>query len=160
MSLCEGNWSSAIRWEKQKGTDVTDDKYVSDGDVHVCPYTGTAIRVTYTGLKNNKVLDGTCNKNGEDEITKDQRFKIDYTRTAGTGKNEKSYHYEGNGRVLNKGNGPAFIYGRVTVTADAGNSSNGDTGVWEAVRIGGHGGGPGTGEGTDVASAESTAKGT
>src|SRR5215207_820031 len=153
MGLCEGEWNSAIRWERQDGADVPAekaDKYVSDGAVHICPHTGTDIRVTYTDLKNNKVIDGTCNKLGEDEVTKDQRFKIDYTRTQG----KKSYHYEGAGRAPNKGNGPAFIYVRVTVTATETDTSNGDKGVWEAVRIGGHGGGPGAGEGTDAAPSE------
>ena len=145
MEMCEGNWSSAIRWETKNGaavpdTDTNKNKYEADGKLHVCPYAGTDIRVTYIG-ENNKFGDvkaGTCVLVGDGE-----RFKFKFTRTDD---DNIVYLYEGDGRVFNNGAGPSFIHGTVKATAANGPTGGVKTGVWEAVRIGGVHGDPGTGE--------------
>ncbi|HKG14782.1 MAG TPA: hypothetical protein VKB12_15755 [Pyrinomonadaceae bacterium] len=152
MELCEGNWVSAIRWEKKKGHVVTKEEYAEDGTLHVCPYDETTVRVTYIrNKKSGPVLEGTCNSLGEKE-----RFKLEFERTDD---NDDTYHYVGYGRVLNDGNGPAVINGRVTVTAE-GIPAGGDEGMWEAVRIGGHDGRPGGHEGSNADPSQTTTTGT
>lgn len=133
MEFCEGNWSSAIRWETENGAAVSDEEkrtYVADGKLHVCPYTGMNLFVTYISSNGvvGKQMPGTCDKLGEDG-----RFKFEYTRIDD---DDNSYLYEAYGRVLNGGAGPGFMYGTVTVTAPGGAAGGFKTGGWEAFRIG------------------------
>ncbi|HVF67062.1 MAG TPA: hypothetical protein VM914_05340 [Pyrinomonadaceae bacterium] len=144
MDLCEGNWSSAIRWETKGGAAVPDadkNKYEDDGKLHVCPYVGTNIRVTYINKNNlpGKMVEGTCDMAGGDR----ERFKLTYARTAD---DERVWQYEGYGRVLNGGAGPGFINGRVTVSAAGGPAGGVRAGVWEAIKLGDHGRALGTHE--------------
>lgn len=152
MGLCEGNWDSVVRWDKQGGAALPKD-YQSDGSLHVCPYANTAIQgqqtvtVDVNATETYPLKGGTCVPDGKG------RFKIDYKRDGPGG---KTYHYEGYGRVLSDMTGLAFIYGRVTMTAADGAEGGGDTGTWEAVRVGGGGRGHGGGEGPIANPSEGT----
>jgi hypothetical protein len=145
MGLCDGDWKSEINFDKKSATEPAG--YASDGVLHICPSVNTEFRgqqtvavspQTPTSLKPYYFENGSCVPDGEGD-----RFTIKYTRKAPN--SEETYHYDGSGRVLNNGKGPAFIYGRVTVTTEGGPAEGVRSGAWEAVRIGDHRG-PGPGE--------------
>jgi hypothetical protein len=144
MSLCEGNWKSEIKFDQKEGAPAPE--YANDGTLHICPSVNTEIRgqqtvnlnVTAKIKKTYLFQEGSCVPQGEGG-----RFQIEYQRDA---PNEETYHYNGIGWGLNEGNGPAFIYGRVTVTSKNGAPGSGREGTWEAIRIGGHRPGFGPGE--------------
>jgi hypothetical protein len=155
MESCEGNWDSEVKWEKQAGLDVAKE-YETDGSLHICPQMEPKIirgQQTVTIDVEAKVtgtyplLQGsTCVPDGVG------RFKIDYKREGADG---ETYRYEGRGRRMLT-YGPAFIRGTVTVTVEGGAKHVGDTGTWEAVRVGRHDGGPGGGEGPAATASEAT----
>jgi len=138
LNSCEGKWESRIRWIKKGGQDG-EKKYVSDGTLHVCPHKDPKIHGTHIDDRDNYIewRDGTFTPGADEE-----RFTIAYTRKTRTG---STYEYNGSGRVLDNGRGPAFIYGTVTVNAE-GMADHGDTGTWEAVGVGAPGHRPGHGE--------------
>lgn len=143
MSSCEANWDSQIRWTKKDGKVSSSEEYEPDGTIHICPYPEAEKAIHGSHIDNNGIhrawSDGTCSSDDADE----NRFTIEFKRPAGNG---VTHEYKGNGRVLNEGDGPAFIYGTVTVTAEDGGVNNGDTGAWDAGRLRGPGRGPGGGE--------------
>lgn len=144
MGLYDGDWDSEIKFDEK----LPDESggYASDGVLHICPSVNTEFRGQQTVpafpetpeiLKPIYFQDGSCIPEGDD------RFTIKYSRpapTAGT-----TYHYVGSGRVLNKGKGPTYIYGRVKVTSEGGAPGSNREGTWEAVRRG-DSRGPGPGE--------------
>lgn len=134
MGMSEGNWRSQVKWNTQNGKPPDNKDYVEDGLLHVCPYADggiTAIDGDYITVKgSHRLVRSTC------ELAGEGRFKIKAQWTTPGG--GKTFHYYGNGRVIQETNGPTFIYG--TVTSDGG----ADVGAWEAVRVGPtHGPGPG-----------------
>lgn len=149
MISCDGNWDSQIRWTKKDGLEVSSEEYESDGTLHICPYPEEAIHGTLID-KNGTYREwsgGTCTSGDTDT----ERFTIEFTRPAGSG---ATYQYKGNGRVLNQGLGPAFIYGTVTVASQGPN--NGDTGAWDAGRLRGPSiRPPGHGEGGEAGTSQS-----
>ncbi|HEV7892234.1 MAG TPA: hypothetical protein VGP08_16425 [Pyrinomonadaceae bacterium] len=150
MIACDGNWDSQIRWTRKDGEVVDPStKYESDGTLHVCPYKAAgAIHGTHIDVDSNYVewTGGTSSLGDPDK----ERFTIAFSRTDFGG---ATYEYKGDGRVLNQGLGPAFIYGTVTVTSQGAN--NGDTGIWDAGRLRGPGRGPGPGEGGEAGTSQS-----
>lgn len=145
MGLCEGNWKSEIKFDQKAGDD-TPPAYDNDGTLHICPAVNTEIRGQQTvpaspktpnSLKTFYLQDGSCVPQGADG-----RFQIEYRReTPG----KEIYYYKGSGWGLNRGDGPAFIYGKVTVISE-GKPEDGREGTWEAIRIGGHRPASGPGE--------------
>lgn len=149
MIACDGNWDSQIRWTRKDGVEVSADEYESDGTLHVCPYPDEDIHGTHIDENDTyrEWANGTCTSGDPDT----ERFTIEFTRPAGSG---ATYTYKGNGRVMNQGRGPAFIYGTVTVAAGAA-PNNGDTGIWDAGRLRGPRLGPGPGEGGEAGTSQS-----
>jgi hypothetical protein len=134
MGMCEGNWKSEVRWEKKDTQIPAEIVYKDDGLLHVCPYSDGAANVygrQIRGTTYDKPLENaSCTQDGEG------RFKISYERKSADG--SKTFKYKGDGRLMHKVNGPAFIYG--TVATDDG----ADSGSWQALRVGpAHGPGPG-----------------
>jgi hypothetical protein len=154
MIECDGNWDSQIRWTKKAGQAVSSGEYEPDGQLHVCPYPQEEIHGTHIDEHGTprEWSGGTCTSGAADK----ERFAIEFTRPAGNG---ATYQYKGNGRVLNQGRGPAFIYGTVTVTADEAAPNNGDTGAWDAGRLRGPSLRPGPGEGGEQGTSQSGTNG-
>ena len=146
MGMCEGNWRSQVKWDKQNGEPPADKDFVEDGILHVCPYANgsgtTKIKGEYISAEGSNTLEeSTCEPAGEG------RFKVKAQWKITAGGKTTTFHYEGNARMMNTVNGPTFIYG--TVKSDGG----ADSGAWEAIRFGPVPG-AGPGEGQEVATSD------
>lgn len=138
MNECKGDWLSTIQWERKDGTNipVSAREFEDDGDIQVDAHSAQSITGSHRGANGDShtLQSGTCAQASAD------KFQISFDRD----ESGETFHYSGDGKLLNPTTGKAVIHGRVIVRG--GPPGSGDTGTWEATRpggsgFGGHGGG-------------------
>lgn len=140
---CEGNWTSYITWTKREVLNIPPDdpKRESDGSFVIKPHnTAADFEGTHTNKngKDHKMLDGKCTVSGEVITIEFHRDDDDNQATV------ENREYSG---TITTVSGKKVISGGTVKVFKGPGPEPGDTGTWEAERMGGVGFGKGGGKG-------------